>query len=76
MLLAHPEKEKRSDLFFFTSDWHLTGCLPGWQVATAFSGNTVNVYTGDQHTGTDDSLSPFGSGIPRFCGVNEPILWC
>ena len=35
MSLALPEKEKLSDLFLFTSDWHLTGCLPGQQAATA-----------------------------------------
>lgn len=71
--LAHPfvillelrEKEKPRGLFCFTSDWHLTGCLPGRQAAPAFSGNAVNVYTG---TGRAQPLEPCWKLRPWFWG--------
>lgn len=69
MLLALLEKEKPSDLFCYTSDWHLTGCLPGRQAAPAFSGNAVNVYTG---TARAQAFQPVGSCSPGW-GVSEPL---
>ncbi|XDA82779.1 hypothetical protein R6Z07F_012691 [Ovis aries] len=66
MLLELREKEKPRGLFCFTSDWHLTGCLPGRQAAPAFSGNAVNVYTG---TARAQPLEPCWKLQPWFGGV-------
>lgn len=65
MLLSLREKEKPSDRYCFTSDWHLTGCLPRRQAAPAFSGNAVNVYTG---TARAQALGPRGKLQPWFGG--------
>lgn len=70
MLLELREKEKPRGLFCFTSDWHLTGCLPGRQAAPAFSGNAVNVYTG---TARAQPLEPCWKLQPWFGGVSEPL---
>lgn len=65
MLLSLREKEKPSDRFCFTSDWHLTGCLPRRQAAPASSGNAVNVYTG---TARAQALEPRWKLQPWFGG--------
>lgn len=72
-LLAHPGKNWMT--FFLTSHWHRTGCLPGWRAATAFSGNTVNVYTGTDRAGTGPSLKALGRHGPGFLGTSERVLW-
>ena len=76
MLLSVREKEKPSDRFCFTSDWHLTGCLPRRQAAPAFSGNAVNVYTGTaraQALGLDGSCGPGLGGERASVGSERPL---
>lgn len=74
MSLALPEKEKLSDLFLFTSDWHLTGCLPGQQAATALLWEYCeclhwNRARGHRHL----SRAPLEAVSLGFLGVSDPI---
>lgn len=73
VLRALTEKEHLSDLSFFTSDGHLTGCLPGGQAAPALLWERCKCLHWYRARGRSPSLEPQWKRHPRVLPASPPV---